>query len=107
MNNHVPRVSEKALHLLDALEELAAGQPSSEETADTYIAKTTQNLHDLLVALPRDMGATPDGCDRFQLEQMAADAIKASSLPELQAAAREIAGYIDCLIFIPRSKTLQ
>lgn len=69
---------------------------------DTYRSEVTTKLAALMSQLPKDMGVTDDGCDRFQLEHMVDEAAKSPSLPELQSAINDIIGYVECLIFLPR-----
>lgn len=74
---------------------------------DTYRTEVTAKLAALMTQLPKEMGATDAGHDRFELERMVAAAANLESNAELHAALEDIIGTIDCLIFLPKPKTLQ
>jgi hypothetical protein len=64
-------------------------------------------LQQLLAQLPKEMGETSGGRDRFELERMARATATMPTNAELLAAVSDIVETIDCLIFLPRPKTLQ
>ncbi len=67
----------------------------------------TAKLAALVTELPKDMGMTDGGHDRFELERMVATAANLETNAELRVAIEDIIGIVECLIFLPKPKTLQ
>ncbi|MBL8564333.1 MAG: hypothetical protein JNM89_01295 [Hyphomicrobiaceae bacterium] len=104
--NQLPKATNKALNLIDAVEKLADRCPQDGMVLDDYRTEVTTKLAALMTQLPKDLGATEGGHDRFELEHMVETAASLPSNAELRAALEDIVGTIDCLVFLPKSKVL-